>query len=225
MALEENLDLMVRNPRLPKPKDPSWYLDLDGLMTTLKNVPVREVLFEGQEASIDRAYGAITAALKKEFGCCYIILNTNGVNLHDLSHTDEVVMSLKAITPKIYRVYTLHTNCRVLRNFVEVSGIKLVAESVFIPGFVDLEETEKIAEFVSSIDRNIPYCIDAYFESSGENLWRRAAPEEMAKAVAVANRHLVNVTCNTADGLNTREERPDVRSCQAVLTKERKTID
>lgn len=196
MALEENLDVVLRDTRLPKPQDPSQYLDLDDLMIKLKKVSVKEVLFEGQEASIDPAYGAITEALKAEFDC-YITLNTNGVKLPDLSHTDEVVMSLKAVTPELYRYYTLHSNDRVLRNFVEVYllGKRLRAESVFIPGLVDLEETEKIAEFVAGVDSKIPYRIDAYFESGAENPWRRATPEEMAQAVTVAKKHLANVTC------------------------------
>lgn len=196
MALEENLDVVLRDPRLPKPKDPSQCLDLDELMTTLRKVPVKEVLFEGQEASIDPAYGKITAALKDEFNC-YITLNTNGVKIPDLSNTDEIVMSLKAVTPELYRDYTLHSNRRVLRNFSEVYrlGKKLRAESVFIPGLIDLEETGKVAAFVAGVDPNIPYRIDAYFESGADNPWRRAMPEEMAKAVTVAKKHLKNVTC------------------------------
>lgn len=196
LALEENLDVVLRNPKLPKPASPSHFLSLEGLMTTLGQVPIKEVLFEGQEASIDPAYGTIAAALKKEFGC-YITLNTNGVKLPDLSRTDEVVMSLKAVTPEIYREYTLHTNYQVLRNFAKVyhTGIKLRAESVFIPSLIDLEETEKTAEFVAGIDKNIPYRIDAYFESGTGNPWRRATPEEMEAAVAAAKKHLTNVTC------------------------------
>ncbi|WP_226846805.1 radical SAM protein [Dehalogenimonas etheniformans] len=196
MALEENLDVVLRDPKLPKPESPSQFLPLDHLMDTLSKVPVKEVLFEGQEASIDPAYGAITKALKEKFHS-YITLNTNGVKLPDLTYTDEVVMSLKAVTPETYREYTLHTNNRVLRNFAEVydRGIKLRAESVFIPGLIDQEETEKIAEFVGVIDKAIPYRIDAYFESGADNPWRRATAQEMAAAVAAAKKHLINVTC------------------------------
>jgi pyruvate-formate lyase-activating enzyme len=196
MALEENLDVVLRNPKLPRPKGPEQFLFLGELMANLKKVPIKEVLFEGQEASIDPAYKDITQALKDEFDC-YITLNTNGVKLPDLSYTDEVVVSLKAVTPEIYRDYTLHTNRNVLRNFVEVyrQGIKLRAESVFIPGLIDLQETEKIAEFVAGVNEDIPYRIDAYFESGGDNPWRRASPEEMSQAVQLARKHLKNVTC------------------------------
>jgi pyruvate-formate lyase-activating enzyme len=196
MALEENLDVVLRDPWLPKPADPSQFLSLDQLMATLRRVPIKEVLFEGQEASIDPSYGAITRALKNEFSC-YITLNTNGVRLPDLSNTDEIVMSLKAVTPETYRIYTLRSNRNVLRNFRKVhdSGIKLRAESVFIPGLIDLEETEKIAEFVAGINMDIPYRIDAYFEAGPDNPWRRATPEEMAQAIATAKKHLTSVTC------------------------------
>ncbi len=196
LALEENLDVVMRNPHLPPPDDPSQFLSIDELLSVLRQVPVKEVLFEGQEASIDPGYGGITAALKREFGC-YITLNTNGIKLPDLSNTDEVVMSLKAITPDIYKEYTLRSNRHLLRNFSRVHemGIRLRAESVFIPGLIDIEETEKVAQFIASIDKTIPYRIDAYFESGGANPWRRATQEEMALAVATAKRHLLNVTC------------------------------
>ncbi|PPD58331.1 radical SAM protein [Dehalogenimonas etheniformans] len=196
MALEENLDVVLRDPKLPKPKSPEQFLLLDELATILKKVPIKEVLFEGQEASIDPSYSDITKALKDEFGC-YITLNTNGVKLPDLTNTDEIVMSLKAVTPDVYRAYTEHSNRNVLGNFCKVyqQGKKLRAESVFIPGMIDLDETEKIAAFVAMIDPNIPYRIDAYFESGAENPWRRATPDEMIEAVTVAKKHLVNVTC------------------------------
>lgn len=186
----------MRDPYLPAPKSPKNFLLLDKLISILSQVPVKEVLFEGQEASIDPAYGVITKELKENFNC-YITLNTNGVKLPDLSHTDEVVMSLKAVTPEIYQSYTLRSNETVLQNFAEVydMGIKLRAESVFIPGLIDIKETEKIAQYVASIDNNIPYRIDAYFESGGDNPWRRATPEEMKSAVEVAKKHLNHVSC------------------------------
>ncbi|MEA2121500.1 MAG: hypothetical protein EGMGGAKC_00821 [Dehalococcoides mccartyi] len=65
---------------------------------------------------------------------------------------------------------------------------------MFIPGYIDLEETEKIARFIASVDENIPYRMDAYFES-GDNPWRPPTPEEMQMALEVARKHLKNVYC------------------------------
>ena len=72
--------------------------------------------------------------------------------------------------------------------------ITLRAESVFIPGYIGFCETEKIAEFIASVDNDIPYRIDAYFES-GDNPWIRPTPEEMEDAIELAKKHLTTVSC------------------------------
>lgn len=196
LALEENLDVVLRNPRLSSLRTPDQFLDLEGVMHVLRRVEVKEVLFEGEEASIDPLLPELTESLHNEFGC-WITLNTNGVKLPNLENIDEMVISIKAVTESLCRDYTGRSNKSVLRNFIKVyqqPGVKLRAESVFIPDYIDLEETEKIAKFVASADKNIPYRIDAYFEA-GDNPWRRATPDEMARAVSVAKKHLANVSC------------------------------
>jgi pyruvate-formate lyase-activating enzyme len=205
LALEENLDVVLRDPGLALPQSPAKLLLVNEVMDILGKVEVKEVLFEGQEASIDPLLPRLCAALKQEFGC-RITLNTNGVKLPDLKDIDEVVLSLKAVTPGLYKDYTERSNKSVLRNFLKLyhAEVKLRTETVFIPGYIDLEETEKIARFVASVDSGIPLRIDAYFVS-GDNPWRRALPAEMAAAVQVAQRHLANVTF-------TQQEKP-------VLTK------
>lgn len=196
LALEDNLDVVPRDPRLAPPQTPGQSLGLEEVMRILRQVEIKEILFEGQEASIEPKLPELCEALKKQFGC-WITLNTNGVKLPDLKNIDEVVLSIKAATESLCRDYTGRSNKSVLKNFIKVyqqPGVKLRAESVFIPDYIDLEETEKIAKFVASVDKNIPYRIDAYFEA-GDNPWRRATPDEMVKAVSIAKKHLVNVSC------------------------------
>jgi pyruvate-formate lyase-activating enzyme len=121
-------------------------------------------------------------------------LHTNGVYMVDTTYIDDVIISLKAVSPDIYKEYTTMSNKYVQKNFREYCqvGVNLKAESVFIPGFIDVEETEKIAQFIASVNPEIPYRIDAYFES-GENDWRHPSPEEMKVAVEAAKKHLKNV--------------------------------
>lgn len=204
LALEDNLDVVFRDPGLALPQTPARLLSVDEVMDILGKVEVEEVLFEGQEASIDPLLPRLCAALKQEFGC-RITLNTNGVKLPDVKDIDEVVLSLKAITPGLYKDYTERSNKSVLKNFLKLyhSDVLLRTETVFIPGYIDLEETEKIARCVAGVDSSIPLRIDAYFVS-GDNPWRRALPEEMTAAVEVARRHLVNVTF-------TQQEKPGLK--------------
>lgn len=196
LALEENLDVVFRNPYLKAPQRPSELLYLEEVMEKLRGKDIKEVLFEGQEASIDPCFGELCRRLKEEHAGPRITLNTNGVKLPDLSNVDEVVFSLKAVTPEVYEYYTERPIDSLLDNFKKVSEmghILLRAESVLIPGVIGLDETEKITQFVASVSKDIPYRIDAYFES-GANPWKRATPEEMQQAVDTAKSYLDTVT-------------------------------
>lgn len=205
LALEENLDTVFRDPDLRPPQTPEQFLSLDELMDILKKVEINEILFEGQEATCDPMLPEICRLLKKEFRRCWVSLNTNGVKYPDLTNIDEVIFSIKAVTESLYKDYTERSNKSAIRNFKKIYdyGVKMRAESVFIPDYIDLEETEKIARFIASVDKDISFRIDAYFES-GDNPWRHPTPEEMAEAVAVARKHLNNVysTQQTKKDLN-----------------------
>jgi len=196
LALEENLDVVYRDPYLRPPQHPSQLLKLKEITDILDEVEIDSVLFEGQEPSIDPSLSKICQHLKDKHNC-HITLNTNGVKLPDLSNIDEVVFSLKAVTPALYEDYTRRPIGNLLDNFTEVyqtPGVKLRAESVFIPGYIGFGETDRIARFIASVDKDIPYRIDAYFES-GDNPWRKPTPEEMGDAVDLAKKHLTTVAC------------------------------
>ena len=192
LALEENLDAVFRDPLLRPPQSPGQFLALKGLVQLLDGIALDEVAFEGQEATVDPSLPDICRWLKERK--CRVVLHTNGVRLADVSHIDDVIVSLKAVTPALYQEYTSLSNQFVLGNFnyYYQAGVNLKAESVFIPGYIGLDEIERIASFIAGVDRKIPYRIDAYFES-GDNPWRPPSAEELKEAVGVARRHLDNV--------------------------------
>jgi pyruvate-formate lyase-activating enzyme len=194
LALEENLDTVFRNPRLRPPQTPEQLLTFDELTGILQKVELDEVAFEGQEASIDPRLAEICRWLKENKNNCRTILHTNGVYLADTTDIDDVIISLKAVSANIYEAYTTMPNCHVQENFRKYyrSGVNLKAESVFIPDYIDIEETEKIAKFIASVDPEIPYRVDAYFES-GDNDWRPPTAEEMEAAVAAGRKYLKKV--------------------------------
>ncbi|XUX00050.1 MAG: radical SAM protein [Dehalogenimonas sp.] len=192
MALEENLDVVFRDPRLRVPQTPEKCLTFQELTAILDKVELTEVAFEGQEASLDPALPDICRWFKQKN--CKVVLHTNGVCIVNTPNIDDVVLSIKAVTPELYKEYAGISNEIVLQNFEHYykSGVNLKAESVFIPGYIDLIETEKIAQFIASVDPKIPYRIDAYF-TSGKNPWRAPTIEEMGRAVSIARQHLANV--------------------------------
>jgi pyruvate-formate lyase-activating enzyme len=82
----------------------------------------------------------------------------------------------------------------VLENFRKVHdlGIPLSAESIYIPGLIDLDEIMKIARFISSIDPKIHYHIDAYIPV--DDRWRAPTAKEIINAALEAEKYLKNVS-------------------------------
>jgi len=181
------------------PQAPERFLHLEGVMRILGKLEVRQVVLMGAEPTTDPELPQLVDALHKKFGS-YSILLTNGFILADLKHIDEVVFSLKAYSDELHRHYTGKSNKKALENFVKYhqSGVKLRAESIFIPEYIDCPEIEHIARFIASVDKGIPYRIDAYIPI-GDNPWRRSTPEEMEKATSIARKHLDNVSCLTGN--------------------------
>lgn len=189
----------IFNPTKKAPQAPERFLELEEVTRILGKLEVRQVVFMGAEPTTDRQLPHLAEALHKEFGS-YNILLTNGFILTDLKNMDEVVFSLKAHTNELHRHYTGKSNKKALENFIKYhqSGVKLRAESVFIPEYIDCPEIEHIARFIARIDKNIPYRIDAYIPIA-DNPWRRPTSEEMEKATGIARKHLANVSCLTGN--------------------------
>jgi pyruvate formate lyase activating enzyme len=173
---------------------PQSFLALKEVMQILEKLDVRQVVFMGAEPALDPHLPQLAENLHREFAS-YNVLLTNGFNLIDLRHIDEMVFSLKARTNALHRHYTGKSNEKALENFIKFyqTSIKLRAESVFVPEYIDCAEIEKIAKFIAGVDKSIPYRIDAYIPI-GDNPWRRPTPQEMEKAVSIARKYLLNVS-------------------------------
>ncbi|PKH45981.1 radical SAM protein [Dehalococcoides mccartyi] len=179
------------DPGLAAP--PERFLSLHEVMQELDKLDFERVLLEGQEASLDPEYAAITEMLHKRYGT-YNVLLTNCYELPDLKDTDKVAFGIKAVSPELHLDYTDVPNQQILQNFYDVykSGIDLVVESIYIPGYIDYHETENMAKFLSSINKDIPYVLLPYFKA-GNNVWRRPTPMEMENAAEVAKKYMSNV--------------------------------
>ena len=173
--------------------EPEEFLSFDRVMDILSRYDLKSVILDGQEASIDPAYSELTKAFHEKFNSFNTVL-TNGLKLPDLTHTDKVEVGIKAIDDKLHRHYTGVSNASILENVKKVYdwGKKLLIESVLIPDYIDAEEVEKVARFISSIDPEIPFVVLPYFQA-GANPWRRPTPEEMEAAAELVKKHLKNV--------------------------------
>jgi pyruvate-formate lyase-activating enzyme len=178
---------------------PSRFLSLEEVIALIRGREVRAAIFLGTEAGLDPEMPALARALHEEFHS-YNILLTNGLEPADMQDIDEVIFSLKAVTPAGHMAYTGRDNAAILRNFEALarSGRKMQSETVLIPGLIEADEVERVAGFIAGIDKGITLRIDAYFPV-GDNPWRAATTAEVEQAACLARRHLDNVTCLTLD--------------------------
>ena len=173
---------------------PDKFLNIEEVIRILNRLDISEVIFMGAEPSLDPELPPLAKALHRKFSSHNVLL-TNGFQLPDLNDIDEVVFSIKARTDTIHRDYTGTSNLKAIENFVTLynSGIRLRTESVFIPEYIDAPEIENIARFIASIDRSIPYRIDAYIPI-GDNPWRKPSPQETENTASLARRYLTDVS-------------------------------
>jgi len=196
--LEETKDTIFEEVK-QAPAKPTRFLNSGQVWEILRNLDFSQVIFMGMEATLDPEFPRLAETLHREFRS-YNISLTNGLKLAPLNDIDEVVVSIKAYRDELHQDYTGVSNKEILENFAKIHslGKRLRAESVLIPDYIDSAEVEHVAHFIASVDSAIPYRIDAYFPA-GKNPWRRAKPEEVEAAVAVARKYLLNVSCLKGD--------------------------
>ncbi len=145
-------------------------------------------------------YSALPKLLKEEIGCKVRLL-TNGYILPNLEGVTHVSMSIKALDEELHKKYTGRPNKVCLENFrlIHREGIELSASSVLIPGLIDKEEIEKIANFVSSVDTDIAFRVIGYMQVDGLP-YRQPNWQELSEAADRAKKHLKNVIFTRSKG-------------------------
>ena len=102
----------------------------------------------------------------------WVLFETNGYGLtpknldrFKASGIDAFWLDIKAYDDAIHRRLTGCSNERILRLPYEIKKRHFVLEvlSLFIPGWVEADQIEKIAQILSEVDPQIPYTILAFF--------------------------------------------------------------
>lgn len=176
------------------------YLTIEEIIKLLMIVKPREVIFGGGEPTLDKNLGQISMVVKNEI-CSYNLLLTNGYLFsYSLEGFDEIRLCIKAYNEIIHQEYTGRSNKNVLGNFKKIwemkaPEFKLAVDILLIPGYIDFEEIERIAQFVSNVDQFIEFKIIAYYAAVPKDKapWRSASVKDVMKAVDVAKRYLRNV--------------------------------
>ncbi len=165
------------------------------------DMPLEEAIITGGEPTLKRDYLIHLVKELSEF-IGWVVLDTNGYLLDEVYQEElieaglkEIFFDLKAWNEGLHRWYTGHSNRRVIaniRNACACGRLKMVVNTVYIPGIIADEEIENIARFLAEIDPKdeIDYRINRFrAELSHEKIARNPYPEEMERAFRIVARY------------------------------------
>ena len=130
-----------------------------------------------------------------------MVLDTHGYFLDDAylqelieAGLTEVMFDLKAWDDRLHKWYTGYSNRRIVENIRNAYGkIKIVVNTVYVPGIVADREIENIAKFLAEIEdtEEIDYRINRFrAELSYEKIARNPSPEEIERAYSIVARYM-----------------------------------
>ncbi len=197
---------LKKNPR------PQRFPCVEEIQGCLKRIAPDAVHFMGGEPTTNAQLPELLAFCKQELGLTTRLGHSNGSGLVT-ENLDGSNVSFKAFDDDLHLEYTGYPAAPLLENFRRSyeAGIEMRASTVFIPDFGGLDQVEKVAAFVGSVDRTIPFHILGYIPVPGA-IWRRPTDEEMEEAVRVGEYYLDRVTFShftseQAKDLTQRDER------------------
>ncbi|MCX7698250.1 MAG: radical SAM protein [Candidatus Goldbacteria bacterium] len=168
------------------------------------------VCFFGGDPSTQMPHSLATAKFlsEKNIKICW---ETNGsMNKNFLKKAIELSLSsggcikfdLKAFDENIHYALCGVSNKQTIENFKFAAEYinkrreppLLIASSLLIPGYIDEEEIYKIASFIYSLDKSIPYCLLLFYPSFVLNDLSMTSKEQAYRCLKAAkNAGLVNV--------------------------------
>ncbi len=200
-----------------------------------------EAIITGGEPTISKEYLlSLIKGLKKK-GIEEIVLITNGYEIgreengnyaSDLKEAGltEAYVDLKAFSDRIHRWYTGKSNKPVLNAIKKLNDaeIKLLIQTVYMPGIVDEKEIERMAEFLSSLNKELKYQINPFsITFAREKVTRLPTIEEMKCAYEIAYKYLPNAMVSRSGCAREYPVLPPQKTWITVfpdLTYERRTV-
>ena len=205
--------------KLKQNSRPRKFPTIEAIHDCLRGLDLAAVHFMGGEPTTNPQLPELLAFCKRHLGVTTRLGHTNGSGLV-LENLDGSNVSFKAFDEGLHREYTGHPAAPLLENFRRsyAAGLKMKASTVFIPDLGGLDQVEKIAAFIGSLDWHIPFHVLGYIPVPGAP-WRRPTDEEMEEAVAIARRYLDAVTFShfTSEQAKDLEQRDDRFAVRQVL--------
>ena len=156
----------------------------------------------GDLACCTEFYAQLTEKIKEQCKKMWVLFETNGFaltpeNLDVLkaAGVDGFWLDIKAYSESVYRKLCGTSNKTVLDSPAEIldRGFVLEVLSLYIPGWVEIDELEKIASHLADVDPNIPFTLLAFFPAYKLKHVRSPTLHEMLKAYFTVKNYLKNV--------------------------------
>jgi len=153
-------------------------------------------------------YCLASEEIKKQREDLWVLIETNGYGLTSknldrlkFSGVDAFWLDIKAYDDRVHRRLTGCSNERILRLPQEIRkrGFVLEVLSLFIPGWVEGDQIEKIARILVDMDSQIPYTILAFFpeyqlkDVPSPSLKQMLGAYERVKSLGLMNVRLGNI--------------------------------
>lgn len=176
------------------------FLNLKEALKILKSVSPKRVYILSGDPCKNCEFSILPKILYEEFGA-EVRLLTNAYILPCLEGLKHVSISIKVMDEELHKKYTGRSNKRVISNFKFLydKGIELSSSCVFIPGCVDKEQVIEIAQFIASIDKNIPFRIIGYIPVKGLS-FRKPSFEEVGALADEVKKYLKHVSFSRPEG-------------------------
>ncbi|MGA2032413.1 MAG: radical SAM protein [Thermoguttaceae bacterium] len=172
---------------------PSRFLSIDQMRAALQSVSVDKVFFMGGEPTVAKELPIMLDFARNTLGAKTYLGHTNGSRL-PLANLDGANVGLKAWDDQVHLRYTGRPRQPIFDNFAAAvhAGLDMKANVVFIPGLVDLDQIEAMAEWLASLNPSIPFHVMGYIPVPGQP-YERPTTEQMDAAVSICQRHLAHV--------------------------------
>ncbi|MCL1984563.1 MAG: radical SAM protein [Methanomassiliicoccaceae archaeon] len=201
-------------PGLAYPR-PERYLGNDEVKDALRSVSPESVHFMGGEPTVAKALPEMLDFVKNELRAETMLGHTNGCDL-DYRDLDAANVGLKAWDEDVHKFITGMPKEKIYGSFERAAkkGMRLSANLIYIPGLVDIDQVEAVAEYISRFD-DVPFHIMGYIPVPGQP-YRRPTADEMRDAQKAAQRYIENVryshlTPEQVLSLERNDDRFDVR--------------
>lgn len=172
-------------------------LDQITLLDDLTWGPARNIIsFTGGDLACQPEFYAQTVeGIKDKKLDLWVLFETNGygltsenLDLFNETGVDSFWLDIKAYDDNVHRRLTGSSNQRILElpAIITDKGFMLEVSSVYIPGWVERDQIENIAQLLAHVDSSIPYAIIAFFPENKLRNVRSPSYGQMFEAFKVA---------------------------------------